>query len=85
MTFTDASYQGSCEDTAQCTSRLGDYAICKEGICECQANFHFSVQDGRCIANVGENITLVIKIIILVTGIRRSHLFLKSGNHSNVI
>lgn len=49
----DASYQESCEEAAQCTSRLGYQAVCKEGRCECEANNHYSVLDGRCIADVG--------------------------------
>jgi hypothetical protein len=72
MPFTDASYQESCEEAAQCTSRLGYQAVCKEGRCECQANNHYSVLDGRCIADVGEKITLIIAMIIIATGIRRS-------------
>jgi len=54
MSFTEASYRGSCTQVAQCTLRLGSYATCKEGSCDCQVNHHYSEPDGQCIADVGE-------------------------------
>lgn len=75
MSFADASYQGSCDQTAQCASRLGYYAVCKEGRCECQVNYHYSVLDDRCIQNVGEKIALIIITIIIPTCTRRQNYF----------
>ena len=70
MSFTGSSYQGSCEENVQCTSRLGDFALCEEGRCECQVKHHFSLVDQRCILDVGEKTTLKITIIIIATGTR---------------
>jgi hypothetical protein len=47
-----SSYQTSCEETVQCTSQLGIFALCQEGRCECQVKSHFSLLDGRCIQDV---------------------------------
>jgi len=48
-----SSFQGSCEENAQCTSQLGTSAVCMEGRCVCQTQHHFSLLDGRCILDVG--------------------------------
>ena len=67
MPFTDSSYQTACEEPAQCTARLGTYAVCEAGLCDCQTEYHYSVQDGQCIKDVGKKTTL---IIIIATGTR---------------
>lgn len=54
MTLTDASFHGSCREAVQCVSRLGFYAVCREGQCECQNNYHYSITEERCIGDVGE-------------------------------
>jgi hypothetical protein len=54
MTFTDASYGGPCREAVQCFSSLSFHAVCKEGQCDCQAKYHYSTTDGRCIEDVGE-------------------------------
>jgi hypothetical protein len=71
MPFTESNFQGACEERVQCTSQLGNFAVCNEGRCGCQLQFHFSPQDGRCIMSVGEKTTLIITIIIIATGTRR--------------
>ena len=70
MPYTGSSYQGSREETVQCTSQLGDYAVCKAGRCECEGDCHFLLQDVYCILGVGEKTTLIITIIIIATGTR---------------
>jgi hypothetical protein len=54
MTFTDADYLGSCREAVQCVSKLKDYAGCREGKCDCQTKYHYSIMEGQCIEDVGE-------------------------------
>lgn len=48
-----SGYQGSCEESVQCSSQLGIFALCVDDRCECQVKYHYSLLDGRCIPDVG--------------------------------
>jgi hypothetical protein len=67
MPFKESSYGGSCEETVQCTSRLGINALWKEGRCDCEVQFRYSPVDGYCIKVYGEKPTLIITVIIIAT------------------
>jgi len=51
--LSDSNWRGPCEERGQCLMRLGNFAQCLEGRCDCIPQHHFSTQDGQCIRSVG--------------------------------
>jgi len=41
ITVAAIPYTSTCEESNQCSARMGQGAICSEGICNCKDGFHY--------------------------------------------